>query len=194
MINVAKKRAKNVAGIKGYLVDSSSITYIVQNVDSELVNYATNNYRKRWGGPGYNLYLIEGIGSMRGLIERFIDMNPAASETYWVECFVQNNSTVIPETGSPCQMITSSYEKNRQTVSIALSPNPINTYATIQLSPQFSNSEMYIYNQLGVLVYHEKIIDELYHNFNRKNLATGIYLMQFMNKRGEAASLKFVLE
>jgi hypothetical protein len=91
-------------------------------------------------------------------------------------------------------MITSVYEKNTQQFSITISPNPLSTYATVQLSPQFFNSEMFIYNQLGVLVYHEKIIQESIHYFNRKNLASGIYFMQFMNKKGEPATLKFVVE
>jgi hypothetical protein len=177
--------------LKGYLVDSSSVTYIVQQVDSYFVD---NSYRKTWGYYGNSFFLIEGIGSMGGLIERFIDMDPVASETYNVQCFVQNDSTVFPESGSSCEMITSVYEKNTQQFSIAISPNPLSIDAKVQLSPQFFNSEMFIYNQLGVLVYHEKIIQESIHHFNRKNLASGIYFMQFINKKAEAATLKFVIE
>lgn len=177
--------------VKGYLVDSSSVTYIVQEVDSELID---NIYRKRWGSPSYQLYFIEGIGSMRGLIKKFVFMGGVASESYFVQCFAQNDSTVYPESGVSCELITSAYEKNMQPFAISVSPNPLSSYATVQLSPQFSYSEMFIYNQLGVLVYNEKIDQESFHHFNRKNLPSGIYFMQFINKKGEAATLKFVVE
>jgi hypothetical protein len=177
--------------LKGYLVDSSSVTYIVQQVDSYFVD---NSYRKTWAYNGNSFSLIEGIGSMGGLIERFIDMDPVASETFWVQCFVQNDTTIFPETGFSCELITNVHEKNTQQFSIAISPNPFSTYATVQLSPQFSNSEMYIYNALGVLVYNEKIDQESYHLFNRKNLPSGIYFMQFLNKKAETATLKFLVD
>jgi hypothetical protein len=179
--------------LKGYMVDGAASTYIIQNVDSELID---NSYRKRWGYDSYHLFLIEGIGSITtGLIERFVDMNPLFSERYTIQCFAQMDSTIYPESGIiNCEMITSVYEKNTQQFSINISPNPISIDATVQLSSQFFNSEMFIYNQLGVLVYHEKIIQESTHHFNRKNLASGIYFMQFLNKKGEAANLKFVVE
>ncbi len=180
--------------LKGYLVDGSPIPYIVQVVDSELID---NTYRKIWGGLGNPIYIIEGIGAIfNGLIEKFVDMNPVYSQRYTIQCFAQMDSTIYPESASglTCELITNTYEKNKQTSSIALTPNPFSTYATVQLSPQFSNSEMYIYNQLGVLVDNEKIIQELTHHFNRKNLTSGIYFMQFMNNKGEAATLKFVVE
>jgi len=177
--------------VNGYLVDSSSFTYIIQEVDSYLLG---NTYRKSWKYDNNYSFLIEGIGAMNGLIEKFIHMGGVASESFYVQCFVQNDSTVYPEGGFTCEMITSVNEKNNQAFSMAISPNPISNYATLQLSPKFSNSEMYIYNELGILVYSEKIIQELYHNFYRKNLTSGIYFMQFINNKGEAATLKFVIE
>ena len=180
--------------LKGYLVEGSPIPYIVQVVDSELID---NTYRKIWGGLGNPIYIIEGIGAIfNGLIEKFVDLNPVYSQRYTIQCFAQMDSTIYPESGSGliCEKITSVHEKNTQQFSIAISPNPFSTYATVQLSPQFSNSEMYIYNELGVLVYNEKIDQESYHLFNRKDLPSGIYFMQFLNKKAETATLKFVLD
>ena len=176
--------------IKGYLVDSSSGVFIIQEVEPYLLG---NTYRKSWKFNS-GTFLIEGIGAMTGLIEKFIHMGGVASESFYVNCFVQNDSTVHPEGGHTCEMITSVHEKNKQPFSIAISPNPFSAYTTVKLSTAFSNAEMFVYNELGVLVSHEKIIDESYHNFNRKNLNAGIYFMQFINKKGEAATLKFVID
>lgn len=87
--------------LKGYL--SALQNDVVVSIDSVLVGSA---YRKRWVvNPCYQIYLIEGVGSTFGLIEKsygcILDLN-----SYVITCFKQEGNTLYPSTVGTCETIT----------------------------------------------------------------------------------------
>jgi hypothetical protein len=92
-----------------------------------------NSYRKQWE---FNIYspVIEGIGSVRGLLESTCNACIiGAGECTLLECFQQDGRALYPDTNSSCNLITQIKITHKNSV-ITLSPNPFHTTATLSLN------------------------------------------------------------
>jgi hypothetical protein len=129
--------------IKGVLDMGMGDTVIA--IDSVLVG---NNYRKRWIiNSCYNVWMIEGIGSVYGLYEAspscITDM-----PDYSLYCFQEGTNTVYPNSVNSCQTITLVTTNNLKTEPISIFPNPTN--GEIQLDFKGKKvKEVMLFNILG---------------------------------------------
>ena len=131
--------------VKGVIECCAATTDTVQSIDSVLVG---NYYRKRWNiNFGYNIYLIEGIGSTFGLIERSPG-NITDGPGYTLSCFTQNGFTLYPDTTTICNLITGMINISDENIFLNLSPNPATTQLAIG-NGQRTIKEIEIYDVLG---------------------------------------------
>lgn len=95
-----------------------------------------------------------------------------------------------PSGNNPCATAINELNKNDQ---VRLLPNPFHSTATLELSAEFANSQLNIYNSFGEQVKQMKINSELT-IINRNGLSDGIYFYQIRNSKGNLKSAKFIVE
>ncbi|HLG35855.1 MAG TPA: kelch repeat-containing protein [Bacteroidia bacterium] len=89
---------------------------------------------------------------------------------------------------------TSIAEISNDKNNLSIYPNPFHTSCILQISSEFSNSELKIYNTLALLVRTEKVFRQTSHNLYRNELANGIYFLQLINENGKIANRKCIIE
>jgi hypothetical protein len=77
---------------------------------------------------------------------------------------------------------------------IIIYPNPFHAFATLQISSQFENAQLKIYNSLGLIVRTEKMFRQTSHSLYRNELSNGLYFIQLINDKGNVANSKFIVE
>jgi hypothetical protein len=158
---------------------------VVSTIDSILIG---TNYRKQFHFMGSQYSMIEGIGSTAGLLEPFIPFESGGTLT----CFSQNGATLYPDTITACYIVTRVNEiKNLRSFSI--SPNPFHTFAILQVTSEFLNSELVIYNTLGNIV-RQQIINEGSIQICRNELCSGFYFFKIISDKGYTASGKVIID
>jgi len=155
----------------GYAVD------VVIDIDSVLVG---SNYRKRWKiNQGYNIYIIEGIGSTYGLIAN----SPGAyvdHPDYFLTCFSENNMILYPNQNNNCEIITGVETDKEKDFGVSIFPNPSAGTATLLIND--SNIEVKLINirsLLGQLLY-SKHLNEAKALIDISNLNNGIYILEII--------------
>ncbi len=172
--------------VKGYLESFATPKDTVISIDSVLVG---STYRKRWNiNSGYNISIIEGIGSTYGLTEKSPGVLTDMSD-YTITCFRQNNQTLYPDTAAICELLTALNGNHFQVDNSSVTPNPF----TDRILVKTSNSDLMnltIYNLFG-----EKLIQQ---NFNKQVeistavLPDGVYIYQIESKSGFIKTGKLV--
>lgn len=135
----------------------------VSAIDSVLVG---SNYHKRFTISEVNhslmdQYLIEGIGSTSGLLNRV---------TFCFECCVdlgcvkQDGNTIYQWIG-PCTIIQGTSNNLVPDFSCKISPNPCEGFVKLHFYPQLENVSFRLYNELGQILFqrynlsNEEVID-----------------------------------
>ncbi|MCF8299113.1 MAG: T9SS type A sorting domain-containing protein [Saprospiraceae bacterium] len=124
---------------------------IVSSVDSVLIG---NGYRKRWNfnsseGPGY---IIQGIGSNNGLIERINSTGFCYSSLVCIKDLTTTLFTSNFSSSYGCQLILPVKEQVHTRKTIHIFPNPTSDYIIIESkNPLNKIKEIKIYNSLGIL-------------------------------------------
>ncbi|HYV90865.1 MAG TPA: kelch repeat-containing protein [Chitinophagales bacterium] len=77
---------------------------------------------------------------------------------------------------------------------LSIYPNPFYTSCTIQISSQFANSELKIYNSFGSLIRREKIFRQTSYYLYRNELTNGIYFVQLINDKENIVSAKLIID
>jgi len=193
-----------------YCFGGSTYTIHVQKEDSIFIG---NDYRKKWfitstGGSasGGLDSIIEGIGSLSGLINYWHPFNPQIIYlNSFLECFQYNGNIIYPASSIACNIDLSADNIRQKNISITLSPNPFHTTATLEINPEKSgeelkikNAELKIYDVMGRLV---QIVSPLPWRgaggeavINRNGLPDGLYFYQLSNNDGLQLTGKFVIE
>jgi len=146
-------------------------------IDSVLVG---DSYRKRFristvdGPPFDTTWLIEGIGSTRGLFGGY-----CASWEGWqyLTCFVQNDTIALPPGyNSDCNLITHSSEVTAQSNSIITYPNPVKDKLWVTVSVQTGNIFLTVSNILGGNLI-ERQFNAHQIQIDLSNFEPGVYLL-----------------
>jgi len=168
---------------------------IVQSMDSVLIG---NDYRKRWVLSGaYIDNIIEGIGSTYSVAQAPLPPFPHSGFECPVQlslsCFSQNGETLYPNTIGNCQVINSIPNPSQNTFHSIVYPNPFHSFAALNLSLEFENIELTIYNALGEIVAQQKITN---HSsiIKRDKLDDGIYFYQLISNKGKVTTGKLMIE
>lgn len=107
--------------VQGYIASYAGLNDTVILIDSVLVG---NEFRKRWYiNDWYGIYLIEGIGSTYGLLENSPGYSTDAN-SYTLDCFMEQEQTLYPDTITNCQLITSVKDIGPVSDQVKVFPNP----------------------------------------------------------------------
>jgi hypothetical protein len=150
--------------------------------DSVLIG---NTYHKRFGltGQGFGgqdtnfVYLIEGVGSTFGLINRIHPMGEVPNGSS-LECFSLNGVTAYPGPGYNCSLITSVEQQTLASPSITLSHNPFNQTTQITLNQTYRNITLEVYDLQGKLMMHKEYADRDIIQLDRNGLNNGMYFLK----------------
>ncbi|MEO8087138.1 MAG: T9SS type A sorting domain-containing protein [Bacteroidota bacterium] len=77
---------------------------------------------------------------------------------------------------------------------IYISPNPFHSSSLLQVSSEFENARMKIYNSLGSIISEERISNQKTIVMNRNAFRIGIYFLHLINDKGETTTSKFVVD
>jgi hypothetical protein len=155
----------------------------VTSIDSILIG-AT--YRKRFNLSS-NYSIIEGVGSTSGLfgsICQFFESNCT------LKCFIQNGSTLYPDTINACQIQTSVHEL-KKAPKYSISPNPssgiYNIYGLI------NESVFEVFDVNGKSIY-KKTISENSASIDLTKNNKGVYYYRIMDAKGNSTQGILALE
>jgi hypothetical protein len=159
---------------------------IVSSIDSV---YVGGDFRKKFNMGGFtSASWIEGIGSTWGL---FVQMcSPDIQGT--LICFKQNESIFYPDTAIACDIVTRKAEIAAPP-QLSISPNPMHTGAHATFSDDFSGADLVLYNLYGQAVKYYSIAGEIV-MISREGLANGIYFCRAVNRKGQAATARIIIE
>ncbi len=90
-------------------------------------------------------------------------------------------------------MATSINSIDNNNISTQIFPNPFHSTATIEINSNFENSELIIFNILGVKTKSQKIFSSKA-IINREFLQNGIYFYQVNFENGSVVKGKFVVD
>jgi hypothetical protein len=166
-------------------------TVIVTYIDSVQVG---SSYRKRWNFSGKHLCtfssIIEGIGSLTGLIEDLGAFEAGGN----LICFKSDSlNYVCGFSQIGCNFVTDAIQDIVIEEFLNISPNPFYTSAMLQLSEEFENTTIEIYNCTGNLIRKENIFRQCVYQLNRNDMANGIYFIKLINGKGKIAKKKFII-
>ena len=170
------------------------VNYICQNpivisIDSIQIGTSSRK-RSEVAGMMCESYIIEGIGSDRGLIEPMSTME----EGGYLVCFKQNGQTLYPDTSNLCSLVTDIPEYHLIEYEFGVFPNPANSILNVILPEDFNFSctHLEIVNVTGQKVSEHKIISK-HTEIKTKQLPEGIYILKIFRKEIVMASEKFII-
>jgi hypothetical protein len=157
--------------VKGYLAGYFPNT--VESIDSVLVG---NNYRKRWFvDHGNYIHIIEGIGSEYGLIRELPGNVLNNFNSLYLNCFVQNNKTLFPDTLSNCEIIYTVKSFDKTSDKIKVYPNPFNNSFTVDIDQSINVYEFYLTDLLGNIILRQQTNQQK--RINIQNIKSGAYIL-----------------
>ena len=178
--------------VKGFI--GLYCTTTVSSVDSILIN---GQYRKRWNCNAcgnINQYIIEGIGTNYGLIERFAS---SPSSPYGRLICVKDSTNTLFISGYNslfgCGLIYSGQNEINSKNNFSISPNPFSSQTTLQTAKPLKNASLTVYNSVGQTV---KFVDNLSGQtvlFQRDNLPSGLYFVRLTQDGNTISADKFVI-
>lgn len=152
-------------------------THVIK-VDSILIG---DNYRKRLSIKGiYGLddIWIEGVGSVHGLF--------ATYNRYWefteyiLTCYQENRVPLYissPDKCFWCDLVTK-IDNQLLNKRITIEPNPVSTKAVINIPLNIFPNTINVYNLMGKIIYSKKVSKTDYISIDRKDLTTGILIIE----------------
>ena len=131
-----------------------------------------------------SIFLIEGIGSSRGLLNTY-DLFP--SSTYELQCFNENGLSVFPTFASNCNVLTSIEINSQEKSTISITPNPAKDILNIE-SPHPIESVQVI-NLQGQII---KEFDYPATSFDISELDQGLYVLSVHLINGHVLNQKVI--
>lgn len=171
--------------------NSSSALYngplYVTSIDS--VQLLDSTYRKAFFLNDSNSMIIEGIGSMNGLLEPIIPENDVLEIWWELDCFKQNNkclySAYYPDT---CILFDSTVGIALviKPISVSTYPNPVSDKLIITVNGFEGKATFILYDEVGRQVFAiNKIISaDTQQVISMKDLSPGIYLLSISTVYG----------
>lgn len=173
--------------VKGYLESYSWSADTVISIDSILVG---NIYHKRWYiDNGYNIYIIEGVGSTYGLIE-FSPGGMVDFPDYSITCFKQNGQSLYPDTTTNCQLITSINCNDPISNQVKVFPNPSNGLFTVDFDQPFNIKEVRVTDLLGNIVFQQQTNNQQKTYID--NLSRGSFILTVIDKDCTTRNIKII--
>lgn len=172
--------------VKGRLALGFGTPDTIVKIDSVLVG---SQYRKRWTiNEGYDIQLIEGIGSTYGLIE------PSPGDildnsSIQLTCYQVANTPVYPEGINACELPSSINEYSKEYTETKVFPNPSNGTFTIE----FGNTQidkLKVTNLLGktILIKNTSGMAEI----SLSGLSKGIYILHMIDNNNYIITQKVI--
>ena len=172
--------------VKGHLETYAYPVDTVISIDSVLVG---DSYRKRWNiNFGYNISIIEGVGSTYGLVEYSPGNGPDHLE-YTMNCYQETGTTLYPDASTACELITSVSQLEKEPEQVLVYPNPSAGSFTIDVG-NTNVKEIRITDLLGNNVFqkHEAIPEKIMID----NLQKGTYILTIIDKNNRSTNKKII--
>lgn len=167
--------------LKGYLSEMTTWQntpqpFIISSIDTVMVG---GSQRRRWNfSTGYNLSIIEGIGSSYGLVRIFPVFNDF--DEIEIMCFEQNNTSLYPDTSLICQTINTERFKSEEN-EIRVYPNPFSELTQIENLPK--NATVKIIKPTGELVFQDIVESSGNIVIQRNTLkSSGMYMLHIYHE------------
>lgn len=168
--------------VQGYIASYIELDTVL-SIDSVLVG---NNFRKRWYiNDWYEIYYIEGIGSTYGLLENSPGYSTDA-DGYSIDCFMQNELTLYPDTNLFCQLITAIEVIEDISDRVQVFPNPSKGSFFIKFDQPKDIQSLQISDLVGNIVFQKEITDQ--NQINTENLPAGFYLLTIIDSNNSKAN------
>jgi len=169
--------------------------FIISSIDSVCIN---GNYRKRynyssgrsWCSAFKDSSIIEGIGSISGFRE---PPSCLICGTNALDEFIQNNHVFYAFNGAVCQDSLNGISETKIKNEISIFPNPFHSTAKLQLTSEFENAGLIVYNVLGEKIKELKISSQST-VISGNGLREGIYFFKVINSFGQLLYGKFIVE
>ncbi len=168
--------------------NNETMTNMVSSIDSVLIG--TEYHTRYWLDYEQQheyIAIIEGIGSTYGLL---FALRPPFEFTNQLVCVKINSNPVYPDTETICSL--NEIGEVEQIFSFSVSPNPVETSALLQVSPEFANVELVIYNESGQEVKRKKLLNTSV-KIDRSEFDSGVYFFKGVNQSGQVAIGKFMI-
>ncbi len=153
--------------VKGYISGNDT----VESIDTVLVG---SSFRKRWHiNSGYRVDIIEGVGSTYGLLERSPG-NGCDFPNFYLDCFKENNQTLLPDSQTNCELVSSVNSIDTDINQIGIIPNS----ETGSFIIEFYNSdirEITLIDLYGKVIVHHSTINK--RTIEIDNLKVGLYIL-----------------
>lgn len=150
---------------------------IVEEIDSILVD---GEYRKRMhmdlGPTQSEVYIIEGIGSIRGLFESMPIFDMGGS----LRCYAIDGIPVYTPFGE-CDLTVDILEHNKSVKSISISPNPAINYIVVYLPKDLGMVNCKLMNSMGALIFEKDFDSNSINSIPTSSYAPGLYIAIFEN-------------
>jgi hypothetical protein len=191
--------------VKGCTVPWPAFMHVVVSaVDSVLIK---GHFRKRWifdscmtsmGGNLFSLYVIEGIGSSRGLIEPLCTYAIDFANRYLV-CVKDSSGTVFTSAYIPynspfsCNPIIAGIPEVSSENTIEIYPNPFSTQTSLHSGKVLHKATLTLYNSFGQRVKQIENISGQSITLQRDNLGSGMYLVRLVQDNKVLLSHKILI-
>lgn len=167
---------------------------IVEEIDSVLISSVNDTYAKRYKLSDYllDLYIIEGLGSMGGLVDQILEGFEYDNK---VICFQNDNDDLNWDNGgnNSCDIISSVYEPKLTNTNLRLSPNPAANHIEVLLKDAMNSSNplINIYQINGLLVQSIPMRSTSV-NLNIEDYHSGVYIIEIESDGVVQAREKFI--
>lgn len=168
-------------------IDNLAPAIFVNTVDTILINSV---FRKRiefsYLGGIYGPFIIEGIGSMTGLLSPIF----SAETQFDLICFSQHNQPVFPDTSTSCFVLFNKVNE-LQSNQLVIYPNPIENSATIKSNHLLKELKLIDINGRVVL---DELIGSSVYTLNRSMFVSGFYVCEIITNEGSVYYRKIFLK
>jgi hypothetical protein len=173
--------------VQGCIAPNTGTYDTVIFIDSVLVG---NNYRKRWfTNDWYGIYYIEGIGSTFGLIENSPGYSTDAN-TYGLECFMQNENALYPDTNIICQLITSTNDISIFPDQVKVFPNPSKGSFSVEFGQPKDIKGISLEDLVGNTIFQQEINGQT--KVNLDNIPGGTYILTITYRNNRSSNRKII--
>ncbi len=171
--------------------DSLPLSY--NNFDSHILVTAIDSfitpfgYRKRFtlSGNTWAQYLIEGVGTNKGLVE---SLQIGFDCGYDLTCYGLNNISYYPSSAGPTCELSVGLKEIRKPINYNVYPNPFITTVNIQFEETIEYGELELYNMYGQKVKSSVIQSSNSALVTRDGLDLGIYCL-YLKQNNQCVSL-----
>ncbi len=173
--------------VRGYLSSNSGTYDTVLSIDSVLVG---NDFRKRWYiNDWYEIYYIEGIGSTYGLLENSPGYSTDA-DLYNLDCFMQEEQTLYPDTNTNCQLITSTNDISFFQDQVKVFPNPSKGSFSVEFGQPKDIQGISLKDLVGNTIFHQEIKGQKKAYLD--NIPYGTYILTILDKNNRTENRKII--